>query len=51
MNVGHDSNNHVGIYVGNGMWIHCTGSPTNMVVMNNTSCFRYYRTLNVMNGK
>ena len=51
MNTGNNSNNHVGIYVGNGMWIHCTGSPTNNVVLNNTGCFRYYRELNIMKGR
>ncbi len=26
------SNNHVGIYIGNGQWIHCSGMPRNRVV-------------------
>ena len=39
------SSNHIGIYAGNGMWIHCQGSPTNTVVYNNTNCFRYYYSL------
>lgn len=39
------STNHVGIYAGEGMWIHCQGSPTNTVVYNNSNCFRYYYSL------
>ncbi len=39
------SSNHIGIYAGGGMWIHCAGSPTNTVVYNNTNCFRYYYSL------
>ena len=38
-------NNHIGIYAGNGMWIHCQGEPANNVVYNNTNCFRYYYSL------
>jgi len=39
------SSNHIGIYAGGGMWIHCQGSPANTVVYNNTNCFRYYYSL------
>ena len=41
---GADSN-HIGIYAGNGMWIHCQGAPANTVVYNNTNCFKYYYSL------
>lgn len=37
--------NHIGIYAGDGMWIHCQGAPTNTVVYNNSNCFRYYYSL------
>ena len=39
------ASNHIGIYAGNGMWIHCQGAPTNTVVYNNTNCFKYYYSL------
>ena len=42
MNLPGSNSNHIGIYAGNGMWIHCTGQPTNTVVYKNTNCFRYY---------
>ena len=34
--------NHIGIYAGDGMWIHCSGSPVNTVVYKNTNMFRYF---------
>ncbi len=41
---GADSN-HIGIYAGDGMWIHCAGAPANTVVYNNSNCFRFYYSL------
>jgi len=33
--------NHTGIYLGNGLWIHCSSSGKTVVC--NSGCFRYYR--------
>ena len=35
--------NHVGIYVGDGQWIHCTGSPVNMTVRDSYKGFKFFR--------
>lgn len=42
VNVPGSTTNHIGIYAGDGMWIHCSGAPTNTVVYKNTNMFRYY---------
>ena len=36
------SHQHIGIYAGNGMWIHCTGQPQNVVVCNNFGGFEVF---------
>ena len=47
-NEGGNSVNHVGFYLGNGLWVHCTASGDNVVV-NNTTVFTLYRRLNIVN--
>ena len=47
-NEGGNSVNHVGFYLGNGLWVHCTASGDNVVV-NSTTVFTLYRRLNIVN--
>jgi len=42
--------NHVGIYVGNGQWIHCSSS-TGSTYSPNYSGFHYYRRVNIFSGE
>lgn len=46
-NEGGNSTNHVGFYLGDGYWIHCSGSGNNVVV-NKTTVFTHYRRLNIL---
>ncbi len=46
-NEGGNSVNHVGFYLGDGTWVHCSGSGN--VVVNKTTVFAHYRKLNIMN--
>lgn len=46
-NEGQNTVNHVGIYLGDGLWIHCSGSAGN-VTINKTTVFTLYRKLNII---
>ena len=46
-NEGGNTTNHVGFYLGDGYWIHCSGSGGNVVV-NKTTVFTHYRRLNIL---
>lgn len=41
--------NHVGIYLGNDYWVHCTGSKGQVIVDQNKN-FKLFRKINIVNN-